>query len=286
MAKRPAASLLTFAVLAVAVVPLQAWGVQGHRLVASLASARLTAVAQEHVAWLLPDGSLTEVSTWADDYRVDNAGTAPWHFVNIPEGATYDRDRDCPRQPGASAGSRADRWRDCVVDRILYHRAVLADVAVDRADRAISLKFLVHLVGDIHQPFHAVAVQAGGNGIPVTFFGSRLCPSPVNPNAACQLHSVWDTQLLARRDMTDARYLDELRKLIVMRRLDQRPRGTPADWANESLALGHGALVTRDAAIDQAYFQRHIGTVDERLALGGVRLAALLNDTLKTRPPR
>jgi hypothetical protein len=285
MAKGFTALLLAFTWLGL-LAPLQAWGVQGHRLVAQVASGRLTAVAQQHVRWLLPDRSLADVSAWADDYRVDNAGTAAWHFVNIPEGATYDRDRDCPRQPGANAGTRADRWRDCVVDRILYHQAVLRDVNTDRAERATSLKFLVHFVGDIHQPFHAVAVQAGGNGIPVVFFGSRLCPSPVNANAACQLHGVWDTQLIARRDMTDAKYLEELKRLIVMRRLDQRMRGTPADWANESLALGHGALVARDAAIDQAYFQKHIGTVDERLALGGVRLAALLNDSLTTSPPR
>jgi hypothetical protein len=265
---------------------LAAWGVQGHRLVALLATARLTTVARANVEWLLPDRSLAEVAVWADDYRMDVWGTAPWHYVNIPEGQTYDRDRDCPRQPGIAAGTASDRWRDCAVDRILYTQSVLADVKADRADRAIALKFLVHFVGDVHQPFHAVAVEAGGNGIPVVFFGSRTCPMATNPKANCQLHGVWDSQLIARRELPDAKYLAELTRLISMRRLDARAKSTPADWANESVALGYAALVAHNGSIDQAYTQRHIGTIDERLALAGVRLAAAINDALKTPPPR
>ena len=265
---------------------LGAWGAQGHRLVASLAAARLTATARANVTWLLPDRLLAGVATWADDYIPDHLQTAPWHYVNIPRDAVaYDRDRDCPRQPGAAAGSRADRWRDCVVDRILYSQQRLADASLDRADRAAALKFLVHFVADLHQPFHAVAEARGGNGIPVVFFGSATCQSSSGATNPCQLHGVWDTQIVAHRQLSDSQYLQELSRRIGMGRLDARSAGTPAEWAAESHKLGYAALVPLNGAIDQAYYQRHIGAIDERLALGGVRLAAAINASLKTPPP-
>ena len=153
-----------------------AWGLQGHRLVAMVAEGRLTPIAKQNVAWLLDGRSLADVSIWADDYVSGNAQTALWHYVNIPsDAAAYDRDRDCPRQPGVAAGARNDRWRDCIVDRIPYHQERLANLSLDRADRAIALKFLVHFVGDLHQPLHAIGVERGGNGILVTVFGSPTC---------------------------------------------------------------------------------------------------------------
>src|SRR5262245_13926590 len=146
-----------------------AWGAQGHRLVALIAAERLTPTATQNVAWLLGSESLADVSSWADQYVEGNYQTFSWHFVNIPANATgYVRERDCPRQPSVGAGSRADKWRDCAVDRILYNQERLADAMLDRADRAIALKFLVHVVGDLHQPFHAVGVARGGNDIPVS----------------------------------------------------------------------------------------------------------------------
>ena len=112
--------------------PVQAWGAQGHRLVALLAADRLTPVARRNVVWLLGPESLADVASWADRYHEGAYQTFYWHFLNIPPDATgYDRDRDCPRQPGVAAGSRADTWRDCVVDRILYSQARLADTTLD-----------------------------------------------------------------------------------------------------------------------------------------------------------
>ena len=72
------------------------WGAQGHRLVALLASHRLTPRAQQNVTWLLGDETLADVSSWADQYLEGNTQTALWHYLNIPPNATsYDRDRDC-----------------------------------------------------------------------------------------------------------------------------------------------------------------------------------------------
>jgi hypothetical protein len=277
---------LIVSLAAVASATLQAWGFQGHRLVAMIAEARLTPLAQKNVTWLLDGRRLADVSIWADDYLSGNYQTSFWHYVNIPIGAaSYDRDRDCPRQPGIAAGTRHDRWRDCVVDRIPYVQQQLANPGLDRADRAVALKFLVHFVGDLHQPFHALGVERGGNGILVTVFGSPTCGGTPAAPTPCNLHHVWDTALIAHRKLGDAEYVAALEALIVSAGLATRPRGTPADWAMQSVALAKAALLPQKGVVDEAYFKAQIGVVDERLALGGLRLAAILNEVLTSPPP-
>ena len=278
-ARRAAAlAILTVALFS---VRLQAWNAQGHRLVALIAAERLTPIAGRNVQWLLGPETLADVSSWADRYHESVYQTFFWHFLNIPpEARSYDRDRDCPRQPGVAAGTRADTWRDCAVDRILYSKARLADPTLDRADRAIALKFLVHLVGDLHQPFHALGVGHGGNDIPVSVFGSTTCGT-----YPCNLHGVWDGELIAHRRLDDGQYVLRLRELIGRNGWEHRLPGTPADWAVQSHDLGKTALLPEHGSVDEAYYRAHIETVEHRLALAGVRLAAVLNETLTSAPP-
>ncbi len=264
--------------------PLGAWGAQGHRLVALVATAQLSPVARQNVQRLLGPQTLADVSSWADEYLVGNNQTSYWHYVNIPPDArTYDRDRDCPRQPGVAVGGRGDIWRDCVIDRIRYNEERLANPMLDVADRAIALKFLVHFVGDIHQPLHASGVERGGNGILVRVFGSDTCGGTPARQAPCNLHSVWDTQLIAHRDLSDREYAGRLERLVTQQQLRARPVGTPTDWAMESLTISNAAMLPQRGEANEAYYRMHIATVDERLALGGVRLAALLNRSLANR---
>lgn len=283
------ARLTTAALLGVtALLPtaLHAWGGQGHRLIGLIAAARLSPVARQNVTWLLDKQTLADVASWADQQRTDNQQTGLWHYLNIPPDATgYDRDRDCPRQAGVEAGSRADRWRDCIVDRITYHEQRVADASLDRADRATALKYLVHFIGDLHQPFHALGVGHGGNDVHVKVFGSADCGNdPARPNP-CNLHSVWDSRLIARTGLDEAHYLATLGKLIEDKSLKDRPAGTPAEWAVESWTIAKVALVPQDGDVDDAYYKTQIPVIDERLALAGVRLAAVLNRALAVPPP-
>jgi S1/P1 Nuclease len=261
---------------------LLAWGGQGHRLVGLIAAERLTPAARKTVAWLLDGQTLAEVSSWADSLTSDQVQTSYWHYLNIPPDARgYDRDRDCPKQPGVEAGARNDRWRDCVVDRIGYWEERLADARLDRADRATALKFIVHFIGDLHQPFHALGVGRGGNDVKVRVFGEANCGNdPARPNP-CNLHSVWDSRLIARRSLDDGPYLTALRRVISAKAMGSQPAGTPAQWAEQSFRLAKEALVKPATDIDEGYYRRHITVIDERLALGGVRLAAEINRILK-----
>ena len=266
---------------------LHAWGVQGHRLVGLIAADRLTPVAKQNVAWLLDGQTLADVASWADTITGEQVQTSYWHYLNIPpDAAGYDRDRDCPKQPGVEAGSRNDRWRDCVVDRIAYWEERLGNPKLDRADRATAMKFVVHFIGDLHQPFHALGVGRGGNDVKVRVFGQSDCGNDPARPSPCNLHSVWDSRLIARHNLDDASYVSSLKKLIDGKRLAAQPAGTPAQWAEQSFRLAKEALVTDGADINDGYYRRHITVIDERIALAGVRLAASLNRILTSIPPR
>jgi nuclease S1 len=259
--------------------PCWGWGAQGHRLVAEVAWDHLTPEAKASVQALLGEESLADVASWPDHYLEGNTQTSLWHYVNMPtDAAAYDRDRDCPVQPMVKAGSPRDKWRDCVVDRIPYNEERVEDASLDKPDRAVALKFLVHFVGDLHQPFHALGVERGGNGIPVSVFGSASCG-----NYSCNLHAVWDSGLIDHRHLDDAAYLKVLEAEIAAKKMVAGD-GKPADWALESRDLGKAALVAPGANIDEAYYQRNIVVVDQRLEQGGLRLAAEINASFAKAP--
>jgi len=284
--KRCAAGLALSAAIFGPSTHLEAWGGQGHRLVGLIAFNHLTSIARQNVAWLLGKQSLADIASWADSRVSDEQQTAPWHYLNIPPGATgYDRDRDCPRQPGVAAGSRGDKWRDCAVDRITYFEQRLADTSLDRLDRGTALKYLVHFVGDLHQPFHALGVGRGGNDVLVRVFGSANCSNDPARTAPCNLHSVWDSRLISHRRLDEAPYLIVLERQIAEKHLAGQPPGTPEEWAVQSWSLGKAALVPQDTDITEAYYKTNIPIVETRLALAGVRLAAVLNRVFAAPPP-
>ncbi len=264
--------LLAF-LLSLVALPTQAWGPQGHKLVAMVAMDHLTPVARRNVKALLGPETLADVASWPDAYRPLETQTAPWHYVDLPvDAVTYNRDRDCPPQPNVKLGAPNDKWRDCVVDRILFFENRVADTALDNADRAIALKYLVHFVGDVHQPMHAYGGEKGGNGIQVVVFGSDTCGG----NHPCNLHSVWDSGLILHRNLTDAEYLRELEKQIRQSPPVVTP-DDPAAWAGESKVAADTAIVVKGGPVDQAYYERELPVVDQRLEQAGLRLAAVLN---------
>src|SRR5262249_46306804 len=101
----------------------------------------------------------------------------------------------------------------------------------------------------------------------------------------CNLHGVWDSGLIVHRGSDDPGYLKALDEVIRSNTLDARPIGGSAEWAMESHAFAKAALVPPKGAIDETYYRRRLPVVDERLALAGIRLAALINRSLTTPPP-
>ncbi|KQV60137.1 hypothetical protein ASC95_01270 [Pelomonas sp. Root1217] len=236
----------------------RAWGAEGHRLIAELAQKQLTLSATAEVDRLLglePGATMVSVSTWADEKRAP--ATAPLHYVNPPEGACdYDRQRDC-------------RDGRCVVEAITAKVAILKSRASD-AERLAALKWVIHLVGDVHQPLHVgLAHDKGGNLYQVRAFGR-----------GSNLHAVWDSAMLKRLP-----YSAELVASAAAAVPAVSVRSDPAAWASESCALSRSAdFYPEDRKVDAAYLARWDATLVRQLARAGMRLAATLNEALGSAP--
>ncbi|HEX3371119.1 MAG TPA: S1/P1 nuclease, partial [Candidatus Acidoferrales bacterium] len=193
----------------------RAWGCEGHRVVALLAekhlSPRALAMAKKILSDTPIDPSLSryckevspdpliDASTWPDDMRTLRPETAPWHYVDIPLGTTHRNvEKFCDPKEG------------CVTRAIREELAVLRSANSSPKDRADALRFLIHFVGDLHQPLHAATNNdAGGNCVPVTFF--KLAPELRNPQMEIyspNLHGVWDTNILEKA--TKGKTVDEV----------------------------------------------------------------------------
>lgn len=252
-----------------------AWGPEGHRIIADIARSHLTAPARSQVRSLLGDDDLAAVANWADEIKSDRPETAAWHFVDIPmSAADFSEARDCYRPDPRHLLSEQDH-HNCVVDRIEIFERVLADKNALHDQRVEALKFLVHFVGDIHQPLHAISEARGGNEIHISEFGSQLCGT-----RPCNLHFAWDIGLLEHKKLREPDYVTHVEKLIASQGLLRQSEGTPASWANESFDLAQKVWLSDGGAVDEAYYRRNIQIVDERLALAGVRLAKVLNQNL------
>lgn len=266
-------------VLAVILLPLSClgWDRQGHRIIALVAEDHLDQSTKVMIQSLMGNNHLYSIASWADEIRKQRRDTAPWHFVDIPLGSTYDSERDCAQQ------------QSCVVEKINDFIKVLTDKQASRERRAEALKFLVNLVGDIHQPMHAVREARGGNEIHVRFESSY---SPC-PGVGCHfsldtnLHALWDTfptlrmgprQHIYSNDETV--YARAVEELIRVNHLYLQDGGKPVEWANESARLAQKAWVKDGAELDERYYDEQIRVVDRQMALAGLRLAALLNATI------
>jgi hypothetical protein len=243
--------------------------------------------------------AMADASTWADDIRKVRPKTAPWHFVDIPLGASHgDISEFCGPQ-------------SCVTRAITDQIAILRARGIDPAKKAESLRFLIHFVGDLHQPLHAATNNdLGGNCVPVAYFDAL----PQLRNAGAErytpnLHSVWDVNIIdtIAAGRTPEQVSNELeqsfRKEIAVW------QGSPVDvnqWAWESY---QGALETvygklpvpiqaeppqpvnscRDdnhiaermlklnERLEQSYLDVAAPVVEQQLAKAGARLAKLLN---------
>lgn len=264
--------LIGAAMLATALLPHDAlaWGRDGHRIIADIAEQFLDPQAVRQVRALLAvenATALADVASWADDIRRQRPETARWHFVDIPvhpaagEPSGYDPARDCPR--GA-----------CVVAKIVEFERVLTDREAPERQRLEALKFVVHFVGDVHQPLHAADDNdRGGNDVRVTFLGRKT-----------NLHAVWDTGIIETAARGDDRgYALRLASGITAAERERWSQGTPAAWADEA----HGVAVRsiygtlpHAGVLPPSYAADALPLVDAQLERAGVRLAAVLNAAL------
>ena len=269
----------TVAVLfTLAPAPSWAWGREGHRLTALVAETYLTTETRAAVKDLLGKDTMAGVASWADEYRVDHPETGAWHYADTPSTeTTYNRDRDCPASTPAT--DPPSPWRNCVVDRIAYFEMRLADKTLPKEQRTEALKYLIHFIGDVHQPFHVMGDDRGGNNVKVTFMGSSQCGS-----YNCNLHGTWDDAMIEHHGLSEKKYVDFLLADISEHSWEKLAGGTPVQWANVSHRYAVNALAPNGALLDSKYYATEIQVVDSQLSLGGLRLARVLNTILSGEP--
>ncbi|HTX76512.1 MAG TPA: S1/P1 nuclease [Terracidiphilus sp.] len=322
-----------FLVLAVILVsfhaaPAWAWGCSGHEVVALIAHQELQSLDKEHHTQVLPEverllaledrnypkrycgdlnlDAMAFWATWADDHRSQDPATGPWHYWDIPLSV-----------PSATLGQYCDEG--CVVKALEQEIAIVRDRTRPDAERATALLYVIHFVGDMHQPLHEEDNNdRGGNCVPVSFLSHAAEQRP-NGGYGPNLHGVWDTELVETIGGIDrkspgasgqvsgfaARLAQEDGALI------RRSAIAPVDlvgWANQThevaRTVAYGDLqppIAPDAAVTPGadcgataanYFARHevasaayvtevTPTVERQLSLAGARLADVLYTSLR-----
>ena len=271
--------------------PAFAWGDLGHEVVAMIAYHHLTPAARHEVDRLLASDSddltgrdIASRATWADKYRVSHRETAAWHFIDL-EIDKPDLGAACSGFPASPphAASQGPA-QDCVVDKIEEFAAELKDPATPAPERLLALKFILHFVGDMHQPLHAADhSDKGGNCI-------ALSPSP--DGDVTNLHAFWDVTTVKALGHSPGEIANTLDAKITPADIKAWSAGGPRDWAMQSFAIAKRdaynlpsskptcAATRCPITLSQSYRTTAEADAAHQLSVAGVRLAFVLNGAL------
>ena len=236
-----------------------AWGQTGHRVSGAIAEQYLSPLSHAALQELVPTESLAEISTFADEQRSNptefwQKTSTPWHYVTVPEGKHY-HDVGAPPQGDA-------------ISALAHYTKILKDPKQTLAERRLALKLVVHYIGDLHQPLHAGnGTDRGGNDVKVTFFWEKS-----------NLHRVWDSQMLGKRELSYTEWTDWLSKKITAQDLRNWNTTDPTVWVTESTQYRDGLYPQDAQKMNYDYLYEHLPTATLRLQQAGVRIAYYLNE--------
>ncbi|KIX04656.1 uncharacterized protein Z518_05526 [Rhinocladiella mackenziei CBS 650.93] len=260
----------------------RAWGTLGHQTVAWIAQSYVSSTTEAAIKDILGSTQadyMANVSTWADSYRYTSAGgwSAPLHYIdandNPPSSCSVEYDRDC-----SDAG--------CSVSAIVNYTSILQDDESGDAVKLDAVRFMIHFIGDLHQPLHDEALSVGGNDIDVTYDGD-----------ATNLHHIWDTEIVEQ--LANGADAEEFAKNLTAS-INAGDYGWDADgwidgarlndtlsttmtWANEangyvcSDVLSGGVDAVEEGDLSGSYYSAHSDVARVQLARAGYRLGAWLN---------
>jgi nuclease S1 len=276
-------ALAAFLTLIVAAPSCLAWGEDGHVVVCKIAEANLNSAAKAAVKELLDDRSIADprLCTWADLIRSSGAlnrkykNNDKWHYINI-------------ELTSKAEDFKPDPAEDHVISAIERFLKVVADTTVSKDDRKEALLFIIHFLGDMHQPLHCCHrnEDRGGNLQQIKSFCGQT-------ETRLNLHWIWDTHLL-KAEKGELTVEDFAARLLSEITDDQRNcwrKGTVKDWVWDSHTIAVStvyrfadgkALPPRDEPAveltDENYAKANRAIVREQLKKGGIRLAKVLND--------
>lgn len=233
------------------------WGQTGHRVTGAIAEQYLTPKAQSAINRLLPREDLAEASTFADEMRSNPSEywqkTAnPWHYVTVPAGKTY-------AQVGAPEQGDAFSALEAFAKQV-------KDPIASLEQKQIALRFIVHIIGDLHQPFHAGdGTDKGGNDVKLSFFWEDS-----------NLHRVWDSGLIDRENLSYTEWTSKLSRKITAQQAKEWTITDPKVWIAESAELRQN-LYPDSKKLSWGYQYQNLPIVKQQMQKAGVRMAAYLN---------
>lgn len=239
-----------------------AWGQNGHRIVGKIAESHISETTKTAIQPYLDGESLAQISTWPDEMRSAPGDfwqkkSSRWHYINAAPGKTFSFNHDHTKNKESVSN---------ILEGIHYSMQTLTDKNSTLDAKQFSLRFLVHLVGDSHQPFHAGRGEdRGGNRIKVSFF-----------NEETNLHSLWDTKLIENQNLSYtefAQFIDTNNKELIAEYLQSSPK----TWVEESHNLATKIYKYTNDEIGYSYIYNNTPIVKTRLQQAGIRLAGLLN---------
>lgn len=248
-----------------------AWGQIGHRTVGQVADNYLLPEVKIELAKLMDRQSLASVANWADTIKSDPAWkhTSSYHFQDIPDGQSL--------LQNIQSQSPEDQKKGGVVEAILQGEQDFLS-SNNQTDQVNDLKFLVHFIGDVHQPLHAGRPEdLGGNQIPIKWNGLRT-----------NLHAVWDSVMIedghhdifaGNAKTEEVPYAQFLLKKYGGESVDQSTVNDVNAWVAEDQEPRAGIYDDKNLSASQ-YTSKYLEVADHRIYLAGVRLANFLNQMI------
>ncbi len=249
--------------------PLNAWGVVAHECIGELAQQHLNDVTLQALKKLSgAPVDLAAKANWADQIKVTRPETRPWHYITIPIQQAYLDTAIAPKPNLAEA--------------LVRFSAELSDTSRDAASRWEALKWLVHLIGDLHQPLHVGEREdRGGNEQKVYAFGKES-----------NLHAFFDYGFIEGSGLTRKKIMSQFRQKceIEPKACSSVMSGSPLEWLDSthqlSADLYHDSGITIDPKVEHVlskeYLKRANDLILRQIGLSGLRLAFWLNHLLST----
>lgn len=239
-----------------------AWGLLGHRIVGQIADSYLTRHTQKEIYKILGTESVAIASNWPDFIRSDPSYSylEPWHYINLKPGMAADE---------VKLFLDADTATDAYT-KINFLVTALKNKELLPENKALYLRLLIHIVGDIHQPLHVGRLDdLGGNKIKVQWFNS-----PFN------LHQVWDSKLIDLQQLSYTEYAFAINHTTKALRNEWQSEPV-SDWIYQSYLLAekiYADIKLPEEKLSYQYNFKYLATLNQQLLKGGVHLAGLLND--------
>ena len=235
------------------------WGQTGHRVTGAIAEKHLSRKAKRMVNKLLINEDLAQASTFSDEQRSNPSEfwkktATPWHYVNVHEGKVYEK---------------APPEGDAVTALEMFSKQLKSKQS-SLETKQMALKFIIHIIGDLHQPFHSgTHLDLGGNTVKVKFFDEET-----------NLHRVWDEHLIENQSLSYSEWTERLNRKINKKKVKAWSQIDPRVWIAESVELRLGLYPDKERLFFD-YQYKAMPIVKQRLQMGGIRLAIYLNNIFK-----